>query len=142
MLFLADRTALVTQANNAFKTHLPNATTVNLQNEKVTDGRVYVSTYPTMMNLINATDDGQRLRAGLLRPDSDRRGPSLGIRNTGRSSTGSTHYSSARPRPPKDEVDHKYYPAVSPPEDGVPTDAYGLDDDAVKEGFWFLPAFR
>ena len=29
--------------------------------EKVTDGRVYVSTYPTMMNLIEETDGGQRL---------------------------------------------------------------------------------
>ena len=42
VLFLADRTALVMQAVNAFKTHLPNATTVNLVTEKVSDGRVYV----------------------------------------------------------------------------------------------------
>ena len=42
VLFLADRTALVNQAVNAFKTHLPNATTVNLVTEKVSDGRVYV----------------------------------------------------------------------------------------------------
>ena len=59
MLFLADRTALVNQAANAFKAHLPDATTVNLVTEKVTDGRVYVSTYPTMMNLINEIDDGE-----------------------------------------------------------------------------------
>jgi len=30
VLFLADRTALVIQATNAFKAHLPDATTVNL----------------------------------------------------------------------------------------------------------------
>ena len=59
VLFLADRTALVNQAVNAFKTHLPGATTVNLVTEKATDGRVYVSTYPTMMNLINEVDDGR-----------------------------------------------------------------------------------
>ncbi|MGV7360643.1 DEAD/DEAH box helicase family protein, partial [Mycobacterium kansasii] len=45
---------------NAFKKHLPAVTTVNLVTEKITDGRVYVSTYPTMMNLINDTDDGLR----------------------------------------------------------------------------------
>lgn len=53
VLFLADRVALVNQAVNAFKTHLPETTTVNLVTEKTTDGRVYVSTYPTMMGLIN-----------------------------------------------------------------------------------------
>ena len=58
VLFLADRTALVRQAANAFKTHLPAATTVNLVTEKVTDGRVYVSTYPTMVNLINERATG------------------------------------------------------------------------------------
>ena len=34
VLFLADRTALVNQAANAFKTHLPGVTTVNLVTEK------------------------------------------------------------------------------------------------------------
>ncbi|HET7071320.1 MAG TPA: DEAD/DEAH box helicase family protein, partial [Nocardioides sp.] len=60
VLFLADRTALVNQAVNAFKQHLPGATTVNLVTEKITDGRVYVSTYPTMLNLVNGTQDGLR----------------------------------------------------------------------------------
>ena len=60
VLFLADRTALVNQAVGQFKAHLPNATTVNLVTEKITDGRVYVSTYPTMLNLINSVDDGER----------------------------------------------------------------------------------
>ena len=80
VLFLADRTALVNQAATAFKTHLPNATTVNLVTEKNADGRVYVSTYPTMMNLINETDGGERLFGpGLLRPDRHRRGPPVGL---------------------------------------------------------------
>lgn len=48
-LFLADRVALVNQAVNAFKKHLPEASPVNLVTEKDTEGRVFVSTYPTMM---------------------------------------------------------------------------------------------
>lgn len=40
VLFLADRTALVNQAVDAFKAHLPSVTTVNLVTEKTVDGRV------------------------------------------------------------------------------------------------------
>ncbi len=53
VLFLADRVALVKQAANAFKAHLPDMAAVNLVTEKYTDARVYVSTYPTMMGVIN-----------------------------------------------------------------------------------------
>lgn len=53
VLFLADRTALVTQAGRAFSQHLPEVATVNLTTDKTTDARVYLSTYPTMMNLID-----------------------------------------------------------------------------------------
>jgi type I restriction enzyme R subunit len=60
ILFLADRVALVNQAVKAFKTHLPSSAPVNLVTEKITEGRVYVSTYPTMMNLIDDTSSGQR----------------------------------------------------------------------------------
>ncbi len=60
VLFLADRVALVNQAANAFKKHLPDAAPVNLVTEKDTEGRVFVSTYPTMMGLIDDTKDGQR----------------------------------------------------------------------------------
>src|SRR2546428_11539843 len=59
-LFLADRVALVNQAVNAFKRHLPDASPVNLVTEKDAEGRVFVSTYPTMMGLIDETRDGQR----------------------------------------------------------------------------------
>src|SRR6185295_16823795 len=59
-LFLADRVALVNQAVNAFKKHLPGSSPVNLVTEKDTEGRVYVSTYPTMMGLIDEAGDGQR----------------------------------------------------------------------------------
>ena len=52
--------ALVKQAVNAFKTHLPGAATVNLLEDKTQEGRVYVSTYPTMMGLIDEADAGER----------------------------------------------------------------------------------
>ncbi|MDQ3712990.1 MAG: DEAD/DEAH box helicase family protein, partial [Acidobacteriota bacterium] len=61
ILFLADRVALVKQASNAFKSHLPNSNPVNLVTEREETGsRVYVSTYPTMMNLINQMDGDKR----------------------------------------------------------------------------------
>src|SRR5438477_8353963 len=53
VLFLADRVALVNQAVNAFKKFLPASSPVNLVTEKDAQGRVYVSTYPTMMHLID-----------------------------------------------------------------------------------------
>jgi type I restriction enzyme, R subunit len=138
VLFLADRTALVNQATNAFKAHLPNATAVNLVTEKVTDGRVYVSTYPTMMNLIDATEDGKRSFGpgyfDLVVIDEAHRSVYQKYRAifeyfdsllVGLTAT------------PKDEVDHNTY-RLFHLEDGVPTDAYDLDD-AVKEGF-LVPA--
>lgn len=60
VLFLADRVALVNQAVSAFKKHLPEGSPVNLVTEKDAEGRVFVSTYPTMMGLIDETQDGQR----------------------------------------------------------------------------------
>src|SRR5205085_10963548 len=60
VLFLADRVALVNQAVNAFKAFLPDASPVNLVTEKDGEGRIFVSTYPTMMGLIGDTRDGQR----------------------------------------------------------------------------------
>ncbi len=66
VLFLADRVALVNQAVNAFKAHLPHSNPVNLvtQKEQATS-RVYVSTYPTMMGLIDDSgDEGKRFGVG------------------------------------------------------------------------------
>lgn len=61
-LFLADRTALVRQAKNAFNMHLPHASLINLVSEKEDDSsRIAFSTYHTMMNLIDDTKkDGKR----------------------------------------------------------------------------------
>ncbi|WP_395160599.1 DEAD/DEAH box helicase family protein, partial [Ilumatobacter sp.] len=53
VLFLADRTALVKQAVNAFKEHLPDSSPVNLVTEGNEEGRVYVSTYQTMVGKID-----------------------------------------------------------------------------------------
>jgi len=58
VLFLVDRVALQEQALEAFKEHLPNAPIWPKQNEKqfATDRRLYVATYPTMLNIIEQED--------------------------------------------------------------------------------------
>jgi type I restriction enzyme R subunit len=56
ILFLADRKALVNQAASAFKKFLPSASPVNLISDRTSTGRIYVSTYPTMMGLIDGKD--------------------------------------------------------------------------------------
>ena len=76
-LFLADRVALVNQAVNAFKKHLPASSPVNLVTEKDTEGRVYVSTYPTMMRLIDETHDVSGIWRRLFRSCDHRRSPPL-----------------------------------------------------------------
>ena len=57
ILFLADRNELVNQAKNAFKKHLPNSSVCALSEEKGEDrdfnARIIISTYPTMLNLID-----------------------------------------------------------------------------------------
>ena len=66
VLFLADRTALLTQAGNAFKEHLPNSSPVNITKIKDdTTSRIVLSTYPTMMNCIDeAKGDNKRFSPG------------------------------------------------------------------------------
>jgi type I restriction enzyme R subunit len=134
VLFLADRRALVIQAVNAFKRHLPDASPVNLVTEKDGEGRVFVSTYPTMMGLIDESNDGQR-RFGvghfdLIVIDEAHRSVYQKYRAifeyfdallVGLTAT------------PKDEIDINTY-GLFDLERGVPTDAYGLDE-AVKDGF-------
>ena len=138
VLFLADRQALVVQATNAFKQHLPGVPTVNLLTEKDTEARVYVSTYPTMMGLINEiTDDGRR-RFGpgyfdLVIIDEAHRSVYQKYRTifeyfdallVGLTAT------------PKDEVDRNTYRLFDLPA-GEPTDSYSLDE-AVEDG-WLVP---
>lgn len=64
VLFLADRRELVGQAAAAFKEHLPGTTTVNLLKERNDTARVYVSTYQTILNLINEVSDSGERRFG------------------------------------------------------------------------------
>jgi type I restriction enzyme R subunit len=138
VLFLTDRVALVNQAVSAFKHHLPDAPPVNLVTEKETEGRVFVSTYPTMMGLIDDTSDGQRrFGAGhfdLVIIDEAHRSVFQKYRAifdyfdsllVGLTAT------------PKDEVDRNTY-SLFDLENGVPTDAYSLDE-AVRDGFLVPP---
>jgi type I restriction enzyme R subunit len=142
VLFLADRVALVNQAVNAFKHFLPDASPVNLVTEKDAEGRVFVSTYPTMMGLIDSSREGgrdgqRRFGAGhfdLVIVDEAHRSVFQKYRAifdyfdallVGLTAT------------PKDEVDRNTY-GLFDLENGVPTDAYGLDQ-AVRDGFLVPP---
>jgi type I restriction enzyme, R subunit len=138
VLFLADRIALVNQATGAFKAQLPDCAPVNLGTERTSEGRVFLSTYPTMMNLIDGKQEGkakfgpghfdlivideahrsvyQRFRAIFEYFDSFL----VGLTAT-----------------PKDEIDKNTY-SLFDLEDGVPTDAYSLDE-AVADGHLVPP---
>jgi type I restriction enzyme R subunit len=61
VLFLVDRIALRGQALDAFKEHLPHEPRWPNEGEKLLakDRRIYISTYPTMLNIIR--DESQRL---------------------------------------------------------------------------------
>ena len=134
VLFLADRVALVNQALNAFKKHLPESSPVNLVTEKDAEGRVFLSTYPTMMGLIDETRDGER-RFGvghfdLVVIDEAHRSVYQKYRAifdyfdsllVGLTAT------------PREEIDRDTY-GLFDLEKGVPTDAYDLKD-AVGDGF-------
>jgi type I restriction enzyme R subunit len=138
ILFLADRVALVNQAVNEYKKHLPDASPVNLVTEKEAQGRVFVSTYPTMMRLIEDAKNGQR-RFGvghfdLVIIDEAHRSVFQKYRAifdyfdsllVGLTAT------------PKDEVDRNTY-GLFELENGVPTDEYGLQQ-AVDDKFLVPP---
>lgn len=138
VLFLADRVALVNQAVNAFKRHLPDSSPVNLVTEKDTEGRVFVSTYPTMMKQIEEMNNGQR-RFGvghfdLVIIDEAHRSVFKKYRAifdyfdsllVGLTAT------------PKNEIERNTY-SLFDLETGVPTDAYQLEE-AVEDGFLVPP---
>jgi len=140
VLFLADRTALVRQAANAFKTHLTGSGPVILGSGEEADSRIHVATYPTMMNLINQTTGtlGQR-RFGIGHYDL------IVIDEAHRSV-----YQKYRAifdyfdslligltATPQSEVDRNTY-SLFDIEDKVPTFAYGLND-AIDAGFLVPP---
>jgi len=138
ILFLADRVALVNQAVNAFKTFLPAASPVNLVTDKDATGRVYVSTYPTMMGLIDEARDGKR-RFGpghfdLIVIDEAHRSV---YRKYGAIFDYFDSLLVGLTATPKDEIDRDTYRLFNL-QRGVPTDAYSLDE-AVKDGFLVPP---
>ena len=135
VLFLADRTALVKQAVNAFKRHLPDSAPVNLVTERDGEGRVYVSTYPTMLNLINDVDTAGRRRFGpgyfdLVVIDEAHRSVFSKYRAIFEWYDSLLIGLTATPR---SEIDRNTY-GLFDLEPGVPTDNYGLDE-AVADGF-------
>lgn len=64
VLFLADRVALVNQAANAFKQHLPQVSRCNMCDKGPRDlsARVVLATYPSIMKAIDAARDGEGYR--------------------------------------------------------------------------------
>jgi type I restriction enzyme, R subunit len=132
VLFLADRNALVKQAVNAFKKHLPASSPVNLVSERNEDGRVYVCTYQTMMGLIDEMRNGER-----------RFGPGYfdlvvideAHRSVYKKFGGIFQYFDSflvgLTATPKDEIDRNTY-GLFDLENGVPTDEYSLDE-AIKD---------
>lgn len=138
VLFLADRIALVNQATGAFKAHLPDAAPVNLVTERTTEGRVFVSTYPTMMNLIDGKRDGKAAfgpgHFDLVVIDEAHRSVYQRYRAI------FDHFDSllvGLTATPKDEIDKNTY-SLFDLEDGVPTDAYSLEE-AVADGHLVPP---
>ncbi len=136
VLFLADRTSLVTQAKRSFVNLLPDLSVTNLCEEKENyTAHCVFSTYQTMMNCIDAVrdEDGKLFTVGhfdLVICDEAHRSiynkyrdifnyfdaPLIGLTAT-----------------PKDEIDKNTY-EVFHLENGVPTYAYELAQ-AVKDGF-------
>ncbi len=138
VLFLADRVALVNQAVRAFKAFLPAVPPVNLVTEKDTEGRVCVSTYPTMMGLIEEMKGGQK-RYGpgafdLIVIDEAHRSV---YQKYGAIFDYFDSLLVGLTATPRDEIARDTYRLFNL-ERGVPTDAYGLQE-AVNDGF-LVPA--
>jgi type I restriction enzyme, R subunit len=138
VLFLADRKALVRQAARAFTKHLPGTATVNLLENQHQEGRVYISTYPTMMGLIDEVGAEER-RFGVGHFD-------LVVideahRSVYRKYKAIFEYFDSLlvglTATPKGEVDRDTY-RLFDLQTGVPTDVYGLDE-AVKDRFLVPP---
>lgn len=132
VLFLADRSALVRQAVGAFKAHLPTSNPVNLLEsagkEQAPTARIVISTYHTMMNLIDeAKDDGQKLFSvghfDLVIIDEAHRSV---YQKFGAIFSYFDSLLVGLTATPKDEVDRNTYHLFDL-EDGVPTFSYDLE---------------
>jgi len=137
VLFLADRTSLVTQAKRAFVNLLPNLSVVNLCEDKANyNARGVFSTYQTMMNCIDETKDengGKLYTVGhfdLIVCDEAHRS----IYNKYRDIF--TYFDAhlvGLTATPKDEIDKNTY-GIFELESGVPTYGYELAQ-AVQDGY-------
>jgi len=137
VLFLADRTALVTQAKRAFHNLMPNLSLCNLSENKAdTSARAVFSTYQTMMNCIDDTRDEQGNRLftpghfDLIIVDEAHRS----IYNKYKDIF--TYFDAllvGLTATPKDEIDKNTYD-IFDLESGVPTYGYELSQ-AVQDGY-------
>jgi len=133
-LFLCDRISLVRQARNAFAAHMPDSSPVNLVTDPSGTGRVYVSTYPTMMNLIDRADfSGRRFGPGhfdLVIIDEAHRSIYKRYRAI---FEWFDSYLIGLTATPRDEVDRDTY-RLFDLDPGHPTDFYGLEE-AIEDDF-------
>jgi type I restriction enzyme R subunit len=138
VLFLADRRPLVKQATAAFTNHLPNIGVVNLLTNPDSQGRIYVSTYQTILNQINKTD-GEKRKFGIGHFD-------LVIIDEAHRSVYNRYrsifnyfdsYLLGLTATPRDEIDRNTY-SLFQTETGMPTYAYGLEE-AISQGFLSPP---
>jgi type I restriction enzyme R subunit len=139
VLFLADRVALVKQAHNAFKTHLPTAASANLlkkhdpaRNDH-SGARIFLSTYPTMMGLIDDVKGGEKQfgpgHFDLIVIDEAHRSVYRKYRAIFDYFDGLLVGLTATPR---EEIDRDTY-SLFELERGIPTDSYDLEDAVADE---------
>jgi type I restriction enzyme R subunit len=140
VLFLADRTSLVLQAERAFRRFLPDCAPVNLVTNKGGEGRVFLSTYPTMMNLIDAEDGYGVKRFGVGHFDLviiDEAHRSV-YQKYGAIFAYFDSLLSGLTATPREEIDRNTYELFDRAI-GLPTDEYGLDQAIADR---FLVPFR
>lgn len=139
VLFLADRVALVKQAHNAFKTHLPTAASADLlkkhdpaKNDH-SGARIFLSTYPTMMGLIDEVKGGEKQfgpgHFDLIVIDEAHRSVYRKYRAIFDYFDGLLVGLTATPR---EEIDRDTY-SLFELERGIPTDSYDLEDAVADE---------
>lgn len=140
VLFLVDRIALRDQTLEAFKEHLPNEPRWPRQGEReiATDRRIYVSTYPTMLNVIRNEEKSLSPHFfDLIVVDESHRS----IYNTYQEILDYFHtITLGLTATPTDVIDHNTFQLFEC-EDGIPTFAYSYDE-AVNHIPPFLSNFQ
>ena len=140
VLFLVDRIALRDQTLEAFKEHLPNEPRWPRQGEReiATDRRIYVSTYPTMLNVIRKEEKSLSPHFfDLIVVDESHRS----IYNTYQEILDYFHtITLGLTATPTDVIDHNTF-RLFECEDGIPTFAYSYDE-AVNHIPPYLSSFQ